>query len=112
MTCKQCIHRQICPYCLNAEDAEKCKQFVNKDEYVRIKISKAHKQRRNMKTIGDIIYEKRKIKGLTQKKLAEKIDSCQGTIASWEHGDAYPNALFLASLADVFECTTDEICGR
>ena len=110
MTCKQCLHNKVCPH-LKDTDAERCKQFADKDDYVRVVRRRIHKNG-TMKTVGQIIYEKRNAKKLTQKKLAEKIDSCQGTIASWEVGKAYPNALFLASLADVFECTIDEICGR
>lgn len=113
MTCKKCLYKKMCAFCLTNEEAEKCKQFVDKDEYVKVgkyknKISACSTR----KTVGQIIFEKRKAKGLTQNKLAQKIDSCQGTIASWEHGDAYPNALFLSSLADAFNCTIDEICGR
>jgi transcriptional regulator with XRE-family HTH domain len=65
-----------------------------------------------MKTIGQIIYEKRKAKKLTKKALAEKIGVCYSTIHAWENGIFYPNALYLLDLADVFECTIDEICGR
>ncbi len=111
MTCKQCIHEKVCPH-LKDEDAERCKQFADKDEYVRVHRYKRHTKQGATKTIGQIIYEKRKVMGLTIKKLAEKIDASPTTLSSWELDKAYPNALFLASLADVFECSIDEICGR
>lgn len=112
MTCKQCLHNTVCPH-LKDEDAERCKQFADKDEYIKVgKYKKTFSTNSTRKTVGQIIFEKRKAKGWTKKKLAEKIDVCPGTLASWEDGRAYPNALFLPSMADVFECTIDEICGR
>lgn len=111
MTCKQCIHNKACLY-LKDEDAERCKLYADKNDYVKINRNKIHQNVGARKTIGEIIYEKRKAFNLTQKKLAQKIDSCQATVASWEHGDSYPNALFLDSMADVFGCTIDELCGR
>lgn len=65
-----------------------------------------------MKTIGEILFEKRKAKGWTKKKLAAKIGVSPSTIASWEYGNFYPNAIYLVSLADEFGCTIDELCGR
>lgn len=112
MTCKKCIHNCVCPH-LKDEDAERCKQFADKDEYIRVgKYKKTYSTNSTRKTIGQIIYEKRKAKGWTIKKLAEKIDTCPATLGSWEIGKAYPNALFLVSLAEVLECSIDEICGR
>jgi ribosome-binding protein aMBF1 (putative translation factor) len=102
----------VCPHLTN-EDAERCKQFADKGEYIKVgKYQEKYSTNSVQKTVGQILWEKRKARGWTQKKLASKIDSCQGTVASWERGDAYPNALFLTSLADVFECTIDELCGR
>lgn len=113
MTCEQCLYKKMCAFCLTNEEAEKCKQFADKNEYIKIgKYKKAHSTNSTRKTIGQIIFEKRKVKRWTQEKLAEKIDACQGTVAAWENNDSYPNALFLSSLADVFECTIDELCGR
>lgn len=113
MTCEQCLYKKMCAFCLTNEEAERCKQFADKGEYVKVgKYKKKYPTNSAKKTIGQILFEKRKAKGWTQQKLASKIDSCQGTVAAWEHGDAYPNALFLSSLADAFDCTTDELCGR
>lgn len=112
MTCKQCIHNKACLY-FKDEDAERCKLYADKDEYIRVgKYKKIYSTNSTRKTVGQIIYEKRKAFNLTQKKLAKKIDSCQATVASWEHGDSYPNAIFLDSMANLFGCTIDELCGR
>jgi ribosome-binding protein aMBF1 (putative translation factor) len=109
-SCKKCFHNEVCPH-LKDSDAEKCKQFADKDTYVRVIRRKKHISH-TKKTIGQIIYEKRNAKRWTQAKLGEKIDSCGNTVAAWEGGYSYPNALFLVSMADVFECSIDEICGR
>lgn len=112
MTCNVCLHEGVCPHLTN-EDAERCKQFADKDEYIKVgKHKKKISANSTRKTVGQIIFEKRKLKGWTKKKLAEKIDVCAGTLSSWEDGKAYPNAIFLSSLADVFQCTIDELCGR
>ena len=112
MTCNVCLHEGVCPH-LTSEDAQRCKQFADRGEYIKVgKYRKKYSTNNAKKTIGQIIFEKRRARGWSQDKLAEKIDSCQGTVASWEHGASYPNALFLSSLADVFNCTTDELCGR
>ena len=112
MSCNKCLHKNVCPH-LKDTDAERCQQYANEDEYIKIV---GHKKQYTTngkgKTIGQIIYEKRKTRGWTEKKLAEMIDVHPATIAYWEYGKSYPNAIFLASLADVFECTIDELCGR
>jgi DNA-binding XRE family transcriptional regulator len=110
MTCKKCIHEKVCPH-LRDEDAERCKQFADKDEYIIVKRNKRNTNG-TTKTIGQVLYEKRKERKLTRKSLAEKVDVCPSTITAWENGIFYPNAIYLVSLADVFECTIDELCGR
>lgn len=62
--------------------------------------------------IGENIREKRTERGWMQAKLADKIKVHYASISNWERGDSCPNALYLVALADVFECTTDELCGR
>lgn len=112
MTCNVCLHEGVCPHLTN-EDAERCKQFADRGEYVKVgKYKKKYPTNSAKKTVGQILFEKRKARGWTQKKIAEKIDVCATTYASWECGKVYPNALYLPSLADVFQCTTDELCGR
>lgn len=109
MTCKQCIHEKVCPH-LRDEDAERCKQFADKDTYVRVIRRRKHISH-TRKTIGQIIYEKRNAMRWTQEKLAEKIDSCANTVAAWENDRSSPNALDLVDMAIAFECSIDEICG-
>lgn len=65
-----------------------------------------------MKTVGEIIKEKRLKKGWTTYRLAKEIGVTHVTIGYWEKTQRFPNALSLMDLADVFECTIDELCGR
>lgn len=65
-----------------------------------------------MKTIGEILYQKRKSKHLTQNKLGEMIGVSGRSIGDWECGKCYPNAIALCGFADVFECSVDELLGR
>ncbi len=65
-----------------------------------------------MKTIGEIIKEKRLAKGWTTYRLGKEIGVNHATILGWEKMRSFPNALYLVDLADVFECTLDELCGR
>lgn len=65
-----------------------------------------------MKTVGQIIKEKREAKGWSQNQLAKKIGVTHVTIGHWEKTQRFPNAISLMDLADVFECTIDELCGR
>ena len=65
-----------------------------------------------MKTIGEIIYQKRTSRHLSQKKLGEMVGVSGRSIGDWECGKCYPNALVVCDLADLFECTADELLGR
>ena len=65
-----------------------------------------------MKTIGKCIKDKRIEIGMTQCEVAEELGIGQTTLSSYEHGRFFPNALVLCDLADLFECTIDELCGR
>lgn len=65
-----------------------------------------------MKTIGRIIKDKRLEKGWTQAQLGEETGVTQAAVFKWESGATIPNALALMALADAFECTIEELCGR
>lgn len=65
-----------------------------------------------MKTIGQIIREKRKERGWTLEYLAEKIGVDFSTLASWERNEHTPHLFIVCDLADIFNCSLDELCGR
>ena len=55
------------------------------------------------------IEEQRKKKGITQDALAEMLHIDRSTIAKWETGAAMPRADKLPKIAEVFECTIEEL---
>lgn len=67
-----------------------------------------------MKTVGEIIREKRLANGWSQDRLAKEIGigSSGRSIGHWERGQFFPNIMCAWALADVFGCTLDELCGR
>lgn len=53
------------------------------------------------------IYSQRKLKGLSQEELAEKLSVSRQAVSKWETGEALPEITKLKGLADVFGVTTD-----
>jgi transcriptional regulator with XRE-family HTH domain len=65
-----------------------------------------------VKTIGQIIREKRKARGWTLEQLAAEIGRTFSTVAAWERDEITPTLFIVWDLADIFNCSLDEICGR
>lgn len=63
-------------------------------------------------TVGEKIRELREAKGITQKKLAEKIGATNSNVCNWETGRCDPNLFSCILLADVFNVSLDELCCR
>ena len=59
--------------------------------------------------IGDFISKERKLKKLTQAKLAEKVFVSEKTISKWEKGNGIPDTNTLTKLCEVFDCTINEL---
>ena len=59
--------------------------------------------------IGEFISNNRKLKQLTQAKLAEKVFVSEKTISKWENGNGIPDANTLVKLCKVFDCTINEL---
>lgn len=53
--------------------------------------------------------ELRKKKGFTQVELAEKLDVLQSTISNWETGTSKPDILTVAKIAEIFDCSVEEV---
>lgn len=49
---------------------------------------------------------------LTQSELAEKINNVQRNVSNWENGVNEPDCQTLIKLAEVFDISLDELCGR
>lgn len=62
--------------------------------------------------IGKAIRKMRTSRGLTQRELERKIGASRGMMWHWEDGQFAPTAFFLCGMADVLECSVDELLGR
>lgn len=58
-----------------------------------------------------VIAKRRKALGLSQQALANTLGVSQATVAMWETGDRRPRTSELPKLAQVLECTIDELFG-
>ena len=62
--------------------------------------------------LGNNIYNSRKEKGLSQEKLAEKINVTRQTISNWELGETSPNPEQLILLSKSLNKSIDELLGN
>ena len=51
----------------------------------------------------------RKAKKISQEKLADKLNISQQSVAKWETGQSLPRAELLPKIAELLECTVDEL---
>lgn len=63
----------------------------------------------DQKKIGEYIKQKRKIKSLTQKELAEKLNISDKTISKWECGNGLPDFSSLKPLCDALGISVNEL---
>ena len=63
----------------------------------------------NPKTMGDIIAELRKEKGMTQKELAEKLNITDKAVSKWERNVACPDTALIPKLAEILGVSIDEL---
>lgn len=61
------------------------------------------------KLIGANIVSYRKRNGLTQARLAEKLNYSDKAVSKWERGESVPDVLTLVQLADLFEITVNDL---
>lgn len=64
------------------------------------------------RTFGEILKSKRKANNWTQSELAKKLGTHQNMIALYERNKVNPTLFILTDLADIFECSLDELVGR
>ena len=62
--------------------------------------------------LGKNIHDLRKQKGLSQEKLAEKINVTRQTISNWELGETAPNPEQLILLSGALDKSIDELVGN
>ena len=61
------------------------------------------------KQLGANIVTFRKRIGLTQAKLAERLNYSDKAVSKWERGESMPDVLTLVQLAELFDTTVDEL---
>lgn len=59
--------------------------------------------------LGENIKKARKVAGVTQKELAERLQVYPKDISRWENGERTPNALTLAKICMELNASADEI---
>ncbi len=64
-----------------------------------------------MANIGKNISKIRRLKGLTQDELAERLFITRQTVSGWENGRTQPSLDILGELADVLGCSPLDIIG-
>ena len=57
----------------------------------------------NLSKTGNLIFQLRKEKGLTQKQLADKLNICAKTVSKWETGNGFPDMSVISQLSDIFK---------
>lgn len=57
----------------------------------------------------DKISELRKVKNISQEKLAEQLNISRQAVAKWENGESYPDINNLISLSNVFSISLDRL---
>lgn len=63
----------------------------------------------DIKKVGNQIAELRKLKGLTQSELGERLCVSFQAVSKWERGETLPDTAILPDLANVLETTIDFI---
>lgn len=61
------------------------------------------------KTIGAFIASLRKVSGMTQKDLAEKLSVSDKTVSHWERDESAPDLSLIPVIAEIFGVTCDEL---
>jgi transcriptional regulator with XRE-family HTH domain len=54
----------------------------------------------------------RKISGLKQKEVSQKINVTQGLISQWETGISLPRTDLLPKIATLYKCSIDELLAK
>ncbi len=63
----------------------------------------------DLRITGKFIAERRKAKGLTQVKLAEKLSVSEKTISKWECGNGFPDTTLILPLCEALDITANEL---
>jgi len=62
--------------------------------------------------LKDRLVQVRKLRGMNQEELAERVGVSRQAVSKWETGEAMPDCVKLMALADALEVSMDYLCGR
>ncbi len=62
-----------------------------------------------MNDFSQFLYTRRKALGLTQQNIADKLNITNKAVSKWESGECFPETAQLVALADILECSVDEL---
>ena len=62
--------------------------------------------------LKDRLVQVRKLRGMNQEVLAERVGVSRQAVSKWETGEAMPDCVKLVALADALEVSMDYLCGR
>ena len=77
--------------------------------YIKIELEKVIFMAVNAECVGLQIAALRKIKGMTQSELGERLNISFQAVSKWERGETLPDTSILTDLADVLETTVDNL---
>ena len=63
----------------------------------------------NKYSVGELIYKKRKEKGLTQSQLGEMLGVSNKAVSKWENGESFPEFSAIQPLCEILDITADEL---
>ena len=63
-------------------------------------------------TLGEKIAEKRRVRGMTQEEVTEKLGVTSQAVSKWENKVSLPDITLLPAIADLFETTIDALMSR
>ena len=63
-------------------------------------------------SFGENLIKYRKLRGITQEKMAEIMQVSRQSVSKWENDEMIPELTKMIKLADVLEVSLDELCGR
>ncbi len=64
------------------------------------------------KSFGEIFYNLRKAKGLTQEEIAQKLNVSAQAVSKWENDLTYPDVSLLLDIANLLDTTVDNLLGK
>lgn len=65
-----------------------------------------------IKIVSNNITKFRKLNGLTQAQLAEKLNYSDKSVSKWERGDGLPDAFVLFNIAELFGITVNDLMNE